>query len=1091
MGKHGIRPGFAWLMLWLLVGPHGIAQSTQNFFSTLGAAYQALGFDPRAPGSAVVVVMADTHVNLWSVHMPISTNLDARLVSMINAMDPPPTKVLVLGDITTTLAPVPGWKATWWSMYLGTNEMALWRVAVGALTNVAMTNVIWIPGNHEQLDFEEDADVFRQMYPEMPVRAVIDVAGVRFYLMNCGNFGGRNPRQLEWFRQAWQETPPGMQRMIGIHVAPFLQRVTFRGLGLDMRDVIGDYDGTVWTVSGHEHAYSLRTYRVGRARVASLVVGTANPLATNGRSYDTGCALLCLSNGVRGIIYWHLADGRFRVVGTPNWQAMETYAGAFEDTPGLLWRRLKARGQPPEVMSLAGEDAVEWYAYVRELVWSFAAERNFAAADEFLLLALSPSADATVEVRLADNVWAALAWPRPTNGLYRFPLPEATVRGQPLQIRYRSSGNNDFIGGWGLARRQLGDPGRPLNVDWARVVVARQGESVNLWMPGDAWTVSDRWSGTLLVSGWPGMWVEPSVGLLRGRVPWQAGAPMLSTQTVARIGTNGTVDASWSWRMVTAAESALRRLELVNGTWAVADLSRVEGTSWRTPEYSEQAWDRMRDPLGYGRNGLVANVDVRWGYRPSAVAVRGWFRWDPASGSIAAPTLRLRSSLRWSVWWNGEGVGASANPGTHALRRSLIQSDELLGEAPCPTLSIPLPGLRPGMNLLAVSVQADWPEALPRAYWSFDAGVQGWSNEISGQVLRMVGTNLGPIAGRWGGAVSNWGVGSYLEAPESGAWSLEQGFTVGGWFAYGEATGDDPASFAVERPGEFALYYTGTRTNRYRFRVGTSEVQDRTFGTRAGQWRFVVGWYDGTHANIQVDNGPVWSEPAFLSAPEGRPIQLLRRAGPQGGLAADDVFFYGRVLTAAERSALYREGVRRGLGQEKPDLWFEAEVIAVEVQPPVLTNLLQPMRVVGRLGGPAVLECGVASLWPVAYQWLHEGRPVSGATNRWLRWDRLSRGDAGLYSVIASHAGGAVTSAPVHLVVARAPTLAWEGVGDARPGALRMTEVDAEVGVVLETSTNLLHWREWHRWDPGQLPESFLWEGIPDGSPVFFRLRLY
>ena len=69
-------------------------------------------------------------------------------------------------------------------------------------------------------------------------------------------------------------------------------------------------------------------------------------------------------------------------------------------------------------------------------------------------------------------------------------------------------------------------------------------------------------------------------------------------------------------------------------------------------------------------------------------------------------------------------------------------------------------------------------------------------------------------------------------------------------------------------------------------------------GTRSGQWRFVVAWFHGTNAYIQVDNGTVYWTNAPAPTPGAEPVRLLRRMGPLGGFAAGDVFFFRRVLSA-------------------------------------------------------------------------------------------------------------------------------------------------------------------------------------------------
>ena len=87
-----------------------ITLSAQGY-TNLTSAYSAMGFDPSAPGNAVVVFFSDPHMNsqVWAGISPIlTTNLDSRLVNIVNAMDPPPARIVVAGDISNSYCPVPG-----------------------------------------------------------------------------------------------------------------------------------------------------------------------------------------------------------------------------------------------------------------------------------------------------------------------------------------------------------------------------------------------------------------------------------------------------------------------------------------------------------------------------------------------------------------------------------------------------------------------------------------------------------------------------------------------------------------------------------------------------------------------------------------------------------------------------------------------------------------------------------------------------------------------------------------------------------------------------------------------------------------------
>jgi len=225
------KPVATWVASLLLLIPLSIRGHTN-----LEDAYSALGFDPRTSSNAVVVVLSDPHMFVdpnWA--WMLTSELDPRLVGIINAMDPAPAKIIVSGDTSTTIAPIPGWIPRQWSMDYGTNEMSRWLRAITAITNTLATNIVWVPGNHDQLDSETNAESFRLMYPMMPTRQRLDVAGIRFFLLNCGNYGGRNPDQMAWLQQEVAHTPTRMPIAVVTHIPPFVAPPIWRGNALDLR----------------------------------------------------------------------------------------------------------------------------------------------------------------------------------------------------------------------------------------------------------------------------------------------------------------------------------------------------------------------------------------------------------------------------------------------------------------------------------------------------------------------------------------------------------------------------------------------------------------------------------------------------------------------------------------------------------------------------------------------------------------------------------------------------------------------------------------------------------------------------------------
>lgn len=108
---------------------------------------------------------------------------------------------------------------------------------------------------------------------------------------------------------------------------------------------------------------------------------------------------------------------------------------------------------------------------------------------------------------------------------------------------------------------------------------------------------------------------------------------------------------------------------------------------------------------------------------------------------------------------------------------------------------------------------------------------------------------------------------------------------------------------------------------------------------------------------------------------------------------------------------------------------------------------------------PALRWRGAA---PLHYQWLFNGAPIAGATNRILRLPNVGPAAAGQYALVVTNALGALTSAPVTLSLI-APVLQF----DTAPGAmwlgpdglhLRLLGLSGAGPVVLYATTDFGHW---------------------------------
>jgi hypothetical protein len=151
-------------------------------------------------------------------------------------------------------------------------------------------------------------------------------------------------------------------------------------------------------------------------------------------------------------------------------------------------------------------------------------------------------------------------------------------------------------------------------------------------------------------------------------------------------------------------------------------------------------------------------------------------------------------------------------------------------------------------------------------------------------------------------------------------------FTLAGWF-YLTTKAANHAFITKDGNGagqrEYSLDYNAS-TDRFRFYIFTSPdiariVSAGTLGAPStGTWYFIVAWHDTTAntVNIQVDNGTADSG-ATTAAAQAASDALFCMGyrnypafnEPHNGRMQAVRFWKNRILTAAERTALYNGGV--------------------------------------------------------------------------------------------------------------------------------------------------------------------------------------
>jgi hypothetical protein len=524
------------------------AGSVQAYYTTnLASAFAAMGFDPAAPGNKVVVFCSDQHMCLDTNSTPApvpTTNLQWQLVRIVNEMNPPPAKIIFAGDESCSLSQSPGQDSLYdnnaYGYYLSTNEMAYFAASVYAFTNIAQSNIVWIPGNHDQAARETNAETYRLMFPNMPVHQTFDVAGLRFFLFNSGNYCEPSDSERQWLAQQVAATSPTQEVAFVTHQQPLPGYAAQRGVAPILREQFGQWQNRWWVLCGHGHAYGKEVFNIGQSNVTQLAVGPCSTNTFVGYNFNVGFMFLCLSNGMVGAVYYRMLFDLYEVIDPPDWANPQPYVAPFETVEGLLWRRLKTHAVQPEVIVKDfGVDSWDWYAYPKELQWALPLARHGNQATHFVLLSEPLDVNVTVAFSSDRTNWIGVPVPNSTNRIYSFPIPTDMRTLETAYVRLLADGNaNNWIAGWGLATTngppvitfpQLADIGEIQAIAGQTLILTNA--AIDPYSPPDILKFT-------LLSGPPGALLDPSTGIFLWQ-PLIAQAPELVSLSV-KVADTGT-----------------------------------------------------------------------------------------------------------------------------------------------------------------------------------------------------------------------------------------------------------------------------------------------------------------------------------------------------------------------------------------------------------------------------------------------------------------------------------------------------------------------------------------------------------------------
>ena len=331
-----------------------------------------MGFNPFAPSSATIVQISDIHMSVTDQLPVLVTNVDNRLVKMVNEMRPPPAKIVFTGDFAVMGSFCFGAPP---STNLCIEELQHAKRELEKFTNAPL---VLMPGNHDTYGTEGDtAHLFQSVFTNTPSYGKFEVKGLKALYLYGHHSAELDDPQEAWFRNEVSQLSPNQQVAVFVHQPPLNGLTIERGLKAPLMESFQDWTAPVWAFAGHYHLRDANAYALRYTNIYQIVCPSPNPLiswAANPLSPAApGFQIICVRDAqVVGIVFGALTNATYYPVNLPTYAVPIRYI--FEEVPRPLLLREEGHYDRSEYAEWCkclysgqhGFDTGDWWAYVHQ-----------------------------------------------------------------------------------------------------------------------------------------------------------------------------------------------------------------------------------------------------------------------------------------------------------------------------------------------------------------------------------------------------------------------------------------------------------------------------------------------------------------------------------------------------------------------------------------------------------------------------------------------------------------------------------------------------------------------------------------------------
>lgn len=362
-----IKDGLIGLGVALLPQTLCLSQSYNDYpYRSLNEAFRAMAFDPYKKGTAYFTVTADVHYGSAGDGMGAT-------VKEVNLMDPKPAFFCVNGDLIVSGSRSFGAVPDVNERRQAIKELSDFKADAAKLNpDIPLKLTL---GNHDTHPKEVDPLMFWEVFPEYRPYQSLDLEGVHIIFLNGHSTGYIDPVQEKWLRNDVQNISNETTVIILVHQPSMSHRVRERGIPEVISNVFDNHHGVIWLIGGHEHTNDQKIFRLKKTKLIEhhITCGTINIW---GGPEKPGYWIYCLDEGrVFGRVYRQRSAG-YRLEPNPKVKYAQEVPKPFDHTNNILWRIMVGEGDREYLVKSNAEDCLNYWAYVKELIYCVPLEEN-------------------------------------------------------------------------------------------------------------------------------------------------------------------------------------------------------------------------------------------------------------------------------------------------------------------------------------------------------------------------------------------------------------------------------------------------------------------------------------------------------------------------------------------------------------------------------------------------------------------------------------------------------------------------------------------------------------------------------------------